>query len=123
VRDLSPALQGNLPKGQESKPEKQRTPPNPYLRIQKTDTSSNDPNEQKKLADDVLRLRGREPTGQERELYKKCLSVMDDISEANMNMLEHIGEFLGRHITGRLDGGGRNLLRDYVKEYVLGRKE
>jgi hypothetical protein len=65
----------------------------------------------------------RAPTDKEHELYKKCLSVMDDVSEANMDMLEHIGEFLGRHITGRVAGGGRNLLRDYVKEYVLGRKE
>ncbi|GAQ82712.1 hypothetical protein KFL_001210060 [Klebsormidium nitens] len=121
VHSYFKAMMANLPEGEGHKPEMDREPPCPYLRIQKTDTSSDDKKEMIKLAQDVLQ---RAATDDEKQRYKNCLNIMDDVSEANMNMLEHIGEFLGRHITGRVahDEDGRkhrNLLRDYVVEYVL----
>lgn len=118
-------FQGNLPKGQETVPDFKRDPPCPYLRIQKKDTSTDDPKEEAKLAEDVLGKPQAELTDKEKETYKRCLSVMDDVSEENMDMLEHIGEFLGRYFTGQPLGGkaaGRNLLKDYVRAYVLAPK-
>jgi hypothetical protein len=113
-------VQGYLPWGQETIPEDERIPC-PYLRIQKTDTKEEQINHVEKLKTDILR--GRQPTKKETEVYRNCLSVMDDVSEDNMDMLERVGEFLGRLFTGQQEGWGKgNLLKAYVKEYVLKKK-
>ncbi|GAQ81983.1 hypothetical protein KFL_000970070 [Klebsormidium nitens] len=120
------AMMGNLPKGSEGRDQFERNPPCPYLRIQKTDTSTDDPKELEKLADDVLRKAQKDVTADERNTYKKCLSAMDDVSDKNMDMLEHIGDFLGRYYTGRPLGDRLerpNLLKNYVREYLLAPKK
>lgn len=71
-------------------------------------------------------MKGRAPSADEKKIYRTCLTVMDDVTDENMDMLESIGEFLGRLFTGEIENEHwqrGNVLKRYVEEYVLKRKE
>lgn len=83
-----------------------------------------------KLQNDILGLSdGQQPSAKQLEVYKNCLSVMDVVTDENMDMLERIGEFLGRYYSGKPLGtktvpapGSTNVLKEYVRAYLLKRK-
>jgi hypothetical protein len=71
-------------------------------------------------------LKGRVPSVDEKKIYRTCRTVMDDVTDENMDMLESIGAFLGRLFTGKIENEHwqrGNVLKRYLEEYVLKRKE